>query len=88
MHISDGFMIECNIQIVIPMLYHNFETLLLLSFSDLMAKSGNIKKTDSSILVRLGEHTISYYGIIEIIWNKILDFLKLFSWKKEPIMQF
>ena len=67
MHISDGFMIVCNIQIVIPMLYHNFETLLLLSFSDLMAKSGNIKKTDSSILVRLGEHTISYYGIIEII---------------------
>ena len=67
MHISDRFMIVCNIQIVIRMLYHTFKTLLLLSFFDLMSKSGNIKKTDSSILVHLGEHTISYYGIIEII---------------------
>ena len=67
MHISDRFMIVCNIQIVIRMLYHTFKTLLLLSFFDLMSKSGNIKKTDSSIPVHLGEHTISCYGIIEII---------------------
>ena len=68
MHISDRFMIVCNIQIVIiRMLYHTFKTLLLLSFFDLISKSGNIKKTDSSIPVHLGEHTISCYGIIEII---------------------
>ena len=40
MYISNRYVIECNIQIVIRMLYHSFETLLLLSFFYLMAKSG------------------------------------------------
>ena len=40
MRISNCFVIACNIQIVIRMLYHSFETLLLLSFFYLMVKSG------------------------------------------------
>ena len=40
MHISNGFVIACNIQIVIQILYHSFEMLLLLSFFYLMVKSG------------------------------------------------
>ena len=40
MHISNRFVIVCNIQIVIRMLYHSLETLLLLSFFYLMVKSG------------------------------------------------
>ena len=39
MHISNWFVIVCNIQIVIPMLYHSFETLLLLGSFYLMVKS-------------------------------------------------
>ena len=40
MRISNCFVIACNIQIVIRMLYQSFETLLLLSFFYLMVKSG------------------------------------------------
>ena len=40
MHISNRFVIACNIQIVIRMLYHSFETQLLLSFFYLTVKSG------------------------------------------------
>ena len=40
MDISNRFVIVCNIQIVIRMLYHSFKTLLLLSFFYLMVKSG------------------------------------------------
>ena len=40
MHISKNFVIACNIQAVIRMLYHSFETLLLLSFFYLMVKPG------------------------------------------------
>ena len=39
-HISNRFVIVCNIQIVIRMLYHSFETLLFLSFFYLTVKSG------------------------------------------------
>ena len=43
MHIFNRFVIAIvwNIQIVIGMLYHSFETLLFLSFFCLMVKSGN-----------------------------------------------
>ena len=40
MHISNSFVVVCNIQIVIRMLYHSFEMLLLLSFFYLMVKPG------------------------------------------------
>ena len=40
MHISNRFVIVSNNQIVIRMLYHSFETLLLLSFFYLMVRSG------------------------------------------------
>ena len=40
MHISNRFLIICSIQTVIRMLYHSFETLLLLRFFYLMVKSG------------------------------------------------
>ena len=39
MQISNRFVTVCNIQIVIPMLYHSFEPLLLSSVFFLMAKS-------------------------------------------------
>ena len=40
MHIYNHFVVVCNIQIVIQMLCHSFETLLLLNFFYLMVKSG------------------------------------------------
>ena len=42
LHISDHFVIVCNIQIVIRMLYHSFETLLLLNFLYLMVKPSKL----------------------------------------------
>ena len=39
MHISNRFVIVRNIQVVIRMLYHSFETVLLLSFFYLMVKT-------------------------------------------------
>ena len=40
MHVSDHFVIACNIQIVIQILYLSFETLLLWSFFYLIVNSG------------------------------------------------
>ena len=49
MHIPDRLVIVCNIQIVIRMLYHSFETLSLLSFFYLMEKPGKS-------FVQIGSH--------------------------------
>ena len=49
MHIPDRLVIVCNIQIVIWMLYHSFETLSLLSFFYLMEKPGKS-------FVQIGSH--------------------------------
>ena len=40
MRVSNRFVIVSNIQIVIPMLYHSFEALLLVSYIYLMVKPG------------------------------------------------
>ena len=46
------------------------------------------KKTDNPASVHQKELIFSYYGVIEIIWNKFLIFFKVNFVKKAPIMQF
>ena len=56
MHIANGFVIVCHIQIVIQMLYQSFETLLLLSLFIffLMVKSGkSIDKIELRLQIAL-----------------------------------
>ena len=47
MHTSNRFVVVCNIQFVIRMLYHSFETLLLLIFFYIISSSNFIVKIRS-----------------------------------------
>ena len=70
MHISNGFVIACNIQIVIQMLYHSFEMLLLLSFFYLMVKSGKpFVLTGSYFQIALFYFTKNLNAPAPFIWD-------------------
>ena len=86
MHISNSFVVVCNIQIVIRILYYSFEMLLLLSFFYLMVKPGkSFVKIRSSFqialffLVHRNFQPPSTYLIINSYFCLLLTFSKLLN---------